>query len=150
MKKAFWLILLPLLSCLDQPDCIRTSDTALVIDFRKLLTGEKDTTILLQVTAAGADSIFYSPGNVPDTLRGVSAILAINPFDVETLYTFYLPGRERTLRVGYTKEARFISEDCGSEIFYSSLHVIDTEFDSVRIVNNQLTKNRFVNIEIFK
>ena len=137
-------------SCLDQPDCIRTSDTALVIDFRKILTGERDTVIIFQITAAGADSIFYSPGNVPDTLRGVSAILSINPFDVETLYTFYLPGLERTLRVGYNKEARFIYEDCGSEIFYSSLYIIETEFDSVRIVNNELTKNRLVNIEIFK
>ncbi|MBX2961630.1 MAG: hypothetical protein KF687_03905 [Cyclobacteriaceae bacterium] len=150
MKNAFWLFLLPLYSCLDQPDCVRTSDTALVIEFRKFLTGEKDTVVLFQVIAEGADSVFYAPGNEPDTLRGVAALLSVNPFQSETSYTFYFPGIERTLKVGYTREARLISEDCGSEIFYSALQVLETEFDSVRIVNTELTKNRLVNIEIYR
>lgn len=149
MKNAFWLLLLPLFSCLDQPDCLRTSDTALVVSFRKLEGGARDTVVLYQVIALGADSIFYSPGNVPDTLRGVNALLAVDPFNTETSFTFYFHENEKELRVGYNREMRFVSDECGSELFLSSLEILSTTFDSVRVVNRQLSKSRTVNIEIF-
>lgn len=149
MKNAFWLLLLPLFSCLDQPDCLRTSDTALVVSFRKLEGGARDTVVLYQVIALGADSIFYSPGNVPDTLRGVNALLAVDPFSTETSFTFYFHENEKELRVGYNREMRFVSDECGSELFLSSLEILSTTFDSVRVVNRQLSKSRTVNIEIF-
>jgi len=149
VKNAFWLLLLPLFSCLDQPDCLRTSDTALVVSFRKLEGGARDTVVLYQVIALGADSIFYSPGNVPDTLRGVNALLAVDPFSTETSFTFYFHENEKELRVGYNREMRFVSDECGSELFLSSLEILSTTFDSVRVVNRQLSKSRTVNIEIF-
>lgn len=149
MKKAFWLLLLPLFSCLDQPDCLRTADTALVVSFRKLEGGARDTVVLYQVIALGADSIFYSPGNIPDTLRGVNALLAVDPFSTETSFTFYFHENVKELQVGYNREMRFISDECGSELFLSSLQILNTTFDSVRVVNRQLTKTRTVNIEIF-
>lgn len=149
MKNAFWLLLLTLFSCLDQPDCLRTSDTALVVSFRKLEGGARDTVVLYQVIALGADSIFYSPGNVPDTLRGVNALLAVDPFSTETSFTFYFHENEKELRVGYNREMRFVSDECGSELFLSSLEILSTTFDSVRVVNRQLSKSRTVNIEIF-
>ncbi|MBX2964528.1 MAG: hypothetical protein KF845_00180 [Cyclobacteriaceae bacterium] len=149
MKNAFWLLLLPLFSCLDQPDCLRTADTALVISFRKLEGGARDTVVLYQVAAAGADSVFYSPANVPDTLKGVNALLAVNPFNTETLFTFYFHESEKELHVGYNRQVRFVSDECGSEVFLSSLEILNTTFDSVRVVNHQLTKSRVVNIEIF-
>ena len=149
MKKAFWILFLPLFSCLDQPDCLRTADTALVVAFRKLEGGVRDTVVLYQVVATGADSIFYSPGNVPDTLRGTNATLAVSPFSNETFFTFYFHQNQKELLVGYRREARFISDECGSEIFLSSLEILNTTFDSVRVVNRQLTRNRTVNIEIF-
>jgi hypothetical protein len=149
VKNAFWLLLLPLFSCLDQPDCLRTADTGLVIAFRKLEGGARDTVVLYQVTAVGADSIFYSPGNEPDTLKGTNALLAVDPFNTETSFTFYFHENQQKLQVGYTREMRFVSDECGSEIFLSSLEILNTTFDSVRVVNRQLTKSRSVNIEIF-
>lgn len=149
MKNTFWLLLLPLFSCLDQPDCLRTADTALVVSFRKLEGGAKDTIVLYQVVVPGMDSIFYSPGDVADTLRGTNVLLAVDPFNTETSFTFFFHEREEELKVGYKREMRFVSDECGSEIFLSSLEILNTTFDSVRVVNRQLTKSRAVNIEIF-
>lgn len=111
--------------------------------------GARDTVVLYQVVALGTDSIFYSPGDKPDTLRGINATLAVDPFNTQTSFTFYFHEHQKELRVGYTREIRFVSDECGSEIFLSSLEILNTTFDSVRVVNSQLTKSRVVNIEIF-
>ncbi len=143
--------LLVLAACLDDPDCVRNADTALVIQFKRLLDGKNDTLIFYRVEAAGTDSIFY--GQQPDeldTLLGSVMLLAINPNAVTTEFTFFFPVAERTLVVEYNRSARFISEDCGSEVSLSGLKVASTSFDSVRVVNPVLSKNRTVNIEIYR
>lgn len=139
-----------LLACLEEPDCLHEGDTALVIDFRKLLKNEKDTLILDYITGEGADSVFYlqKPADTRDTLT--SAIVAVNPFSNETLFTFYFPLTSKTLRVGYQTDASFISEECGSEQIQRQLVILETEFDSVRVVNNVLSSSRTTNIEIFR
>lgn len=138
-------------SCLDEPDCIRNADTALVIQFKRLLDGKNDTLIFYRVEAIGTDSIFYGQNpDVLDTLRGTSMILSVNPYVTTTAFTFYLPVLDRTLSVEYDRTTRFISEDCGSEVSLSGLTVISTDFDSVRIVNQILSKARTVNIEIYR
>jgi hypothetical protein len=142
-------------SCLDEPDCIRIADTAVVISFKKLSDNTKDTVVLYTIVAEAngpvADSTFYDYGNEPegDTLRGVPAVVAVEPFSGATKFTFDFPLTQKYLELGYNTSIRFISEDCGSESIVTSLKILSTDFDSVRVVNNILTINRFVNIEIF-
>jgi len=121
-----------------------------MISFIKLSDGEADTVVLYNVTAAGADSIFYksSEPDELDTLNG-SALLAVNPYAEETLFTFLFETEEKTLKVGYKNEIRFISQDCGSERVQYNLTVLETQFDSVRVVNEVLSISRSTNIEIY-
>ena len=138
-------------SCLDDPDCVRTADTALVISFKRLSDSKADTIILFNISADGTDSIFYKstePDEL-DTLNG-SALLSVNPYAEETLFTFLFPlGLQKTMRVGYRSQARFISEECGSERNQIDLTILETQFDSVRVVNPVLSTNRTPNIEIY-
>ncbi|QOI97053.1 MAG: hypothetical protein HRU69_05890 [Flammeovirgaceae bacterium] len=138
-------------SCLDEPDCIRNADTALVIQFKRLLDGKNDTLIFYRVEAIGTDSIFYGQDpDVLDTLRGTPMILSVNPNATSTSFTFYLPVLERSLSVEYDRSVRFISEDCGSEVSLSNLRISFTDFDSVRVINPILSTARTVNIEIYR
>ncbi len=147
----FVLCVLVVVSCLDEPDCVKDADTALVIQFKRLIDGKNDTLIFYRVEAQGADSIFYGQNpDVLDTLRGTPVVVSVNPYATSTEFTFYFPVLERKLDVGYTRSARFISEECGSEVSFSRLRIIQTEFDSVRLVNPTLSKSRTVNIEIYR
>lgn len=138
-------------SCLDEPDCIRNADTALVIQFKRLLDGKNDTLIFYRVEAIGTDSIFYGQDpDVPDTLRGTPMILSVNPNAPSTSFTFYLPVSERSLWVEYDRSVRFIREDCGSEVSLNNLSISFTDFDSVRVINPILSAARTVNIEIYR
>ena len=156
MKKWFFLIIVGLLvvSCLDEPDCLRLADSVLVVSFKKL-DNTKDTVILYTVTAESngqvSDSVFYDYGNEPeaDTLRGVAVLLEVNPYGNSTKFIFEMEGVQKFLEVGYNATVRFVSEDCGSETIVSALKIMSTDFDSVRVVNNVLVTSRPVNIEIF-
>jgi Family of unknown function (DUF6452) len=153
VKNWCWIffVLVIVSSCLDDPDCLRTADTALVISFIRLSDNKPDTIILYHVAGEGADSVFYKSSVEPDkldTLEG-TALLAVNPFANETLFTFVFETEEKTLKVGYKNEIRFISEDCGSEQTQYSLAILETQFDSVRVVNSRLSTSRTTNIEIY-
>ena len=153
MKNWCWIIFVLIIvsSCLDEPDCLRTGDTALVISFIRLSDHKPDTIILYRVEGDGADSVFYKSSTETDkldTLEG-SALLAVNPFANETLFSFVLETEEKILKVGYKNEIKFISEECGSEQIQYALKILETEFDSVRVVNTRLSTSRTTNIEIY-
>ncbi len=152
MKNWSWIffVLLIVSACLDDADCLRSADNALVISFKKLSDGKADTVILYNISALGADSIFYksSEPDELDTLNG-SALLAVNPYATETLFTFSFDGEDKTLKVGYKNETRFVSEECGSERVQYNLTILETQFDSVRVVNRLLSTSRTTNIEIY-
>ena len=138
-------------SCLDEPDCLRNGDTALVISFIRLSDHKPDTIILYRVEGDGADSVFYKSSTETDkldTLEG-TALLAVNPFANETLFSFVFETEEKLLKVGYKNEIKFISEECGSEQIQYALKILETEFDSVRVVNTRLSTSRTTNIEIY-
>lgn len=145
-------VLIMVSSCLDDPDCLRTADTALVISFIRLSDHKPDTVILYHVTGEGADSVFYKSSAEPDKLDTLvgSATLAVNPFADETLFTFVYETGEKLLKVGYKNETRFISEECGSEQTQYGLTILECQFDSIRVVNNHLSTSRTTNIEIYR
>jgi hypothetical protein len=146
MRNWCWIIFMMVLasSCLEEAECVKSGDTALVIKFKKLSNGTADTLFVDQVVAAGADSVFYSS----QPLNG-TAVLSVNPYAEETEFTFVLESGQKTLKVGYRNEVRLISEECGSDRVQVDLTILETQFDSVRVVNSALTKNRATNIEIF-
>lgn len=145
-----WIIVVAVVagSCLDDADCLRTGDDALVINFKRL-DGRNDTLVFYNIAAEGTDSIFYKTAEPDerDTLHTVT--LAVNPFEDETLFTFYFETETKTLRVGYKNEVRFVSEDCGTERVQHNLKILETGFDSVRVVNSVLSTSRTTNIEIY-
>jgi hypothetical protein len=157
VKKWLWIIgLIGLVSaCLDEPDCFRLSGNTVVISFKKLTTNKVDTVIFYHITAQSerktADSVFYKQVvDQLDTLKGKSAFVNIDPLDTKTLFTFYFQNDvQKNLEVGYNSKVHFISEDCGSEQIYGNLTIMQTDFDSVRVINPTLTKTKSINIEIF-
>jgi hypothetical protein len=150
VKNWGWIIFVAILisSCLDDADCLRSGSPALVIAFKDLSTGKADSVIFFKIAAEGTDSVFYQDNpDEKDTLASVT--ISVNPFENETLFTFFLETEEKNLRVGYKNEVRFVSEECGSERIQYDLQILETEFDSVRVVNNVLTSKRSTNIEIY-
>jgi hypothetical protein len=151
MKNWCWIIVVLMLasSCLESAECIKSGSPAMVISFKKLSDGTADTVSLYNITAEGTDFVFYKTDpDALDILNG-SAVVSVNPYAEETLFTFYLETQPVTLRVGYKNEVRFISEECGSDRVQIDLTILETQFDSVRVVNNVLTRDSLTNIEIY-
>lgn len=155
MQKWCWVLLIFILlgSCLDNDICLRGADNALVIEFKKFSEGVavSDTVTFLNIRADDVALFYATSPDVLDTLfADESAVVTINPYGEETLFTFNnFRGATKTLRVGYKTEVRFVSEECGSERLQYDLKVLDTSFDSVRVVRNSLDKGRSTNIEIY-
>ena len=156
VKKWLWIGLFAVLtsSCLDQPDCLRVADQALVIGLVRLGESGTDTLFVYNIEAVSdlgaADSVFYKqPADKLDTLVG-KVLVAVDPFARETSFTFHLRDGDKMLRVGYDNSIRYISEDCGTEMLQRNLTILETDFDSVRLVLDVLTKDRKPAIEIFQ
>jgi hypothetical protein len=157
MQKACWVLIIFLLvlggSCLENDVCLRGADNALVIEFKKFSEGVTvtDTVTLQNIQAEGTNAVFYYevPEDTVNTLYD-GAIVTVNPYAEETLFTFNnFEGDTLILRVGYKTEVRFVSEECGSERLQYDLSIMETTFDSVRVVSNSLNKGESTNIEIF-
>lgn len=137
---------------MDNDICLRGADNALVLEFKKFSDGVAvdDTVTFMNVEAAGTNAVFYlEDPDVMDTLEE-KTVVTIDPYAKETLFTFNnFRGETKTLRVGYKTEVRFVSEECGSERLQYDLNVLETTFDSVRVVRNSLDKGRSTNIEIY-
>lgn len=155
------LIFVVLTSCLDNDICLRGSDNALVINFKRLSDGLTDTVTLQNIHSNGTNAYYYlNTPDVVDTIpykgsSGISAIskdviVLVNPYANQSQFTFNnFRGDTLTLTVGYKTEVRFVSEECGSERLQYDLKIIETSFDSVRVVQRNLNRGRSTNIEIY-
>lgn len=156
MQKACWVLIIFLIvlggSCLDNDVCLRGADNALVIEFKKLSDGLSDTVSFMNIEAEGTNGVFYlQDPDIMDTLIvDEVAVVTVNPYAEETLFTFNnFEGDTLTLQVGYKTEVRFVSEECGSERLQYDLRIVNTTFDSVRVVRTSLNKGQSTNIEIY-
>ena len=137
---------------MDDDICLRGADNALVIEFKKLSDGLSDTVTFMNIEADGTDYVFYLDSlDVMDTLfADEAAYVTVNPYEKQTLFTFNnFEGDTLTLKVSYKTEVRFVSEECGSERLQYDLKIVETTFDSVRVVRNSLNKGESTNIEIY-
>lgn len=158
MQKACWVLIIFLVvlggSCLDNDVCLRGADNALVIEFKKFSDGVaiSDTVTFMNIEAEGTNAVFYlDDPDVMDTLFvDDAAVVTVNPYAEQTRFTFNnFKGDTLTLTVGYKTEVRFVSEECGSERLQYDLKVLETTFDSVRVVSNSLNKGKSTNLEIY-
>lgn len=138
---------------MDNDVCLRGADNVLVIEFKKFSEGVAvtDTVTLLNIQPAGTNAVFYyeTPVDTVNTLYG-EALVTVNPYAEETVFTFNnFKGDTLTLTVGYKTEVRFVSEECGSERLQYDLKVLETTFNSVKVVSSSLNKGQSTNIEIY-
>jgi hypothetical protein len=74
----------------------------------------------------------------------------VNTDKGRTTFLFFNPDSTvDTLEVGYEKTERLISEDCGFELIFRNIRIIDTTFDHVESLENELSRLNEENVKIF-
>ena len=145
-KKSFWLILVCCLGgCLDEPDCFQINNNYIGINFKKIFDGKADTVSFIGITTPSTDSTFY-----PIT-RATGIQLELNPFEDFTEFTMETIFMESFyLDLNYQVSVKFVSEDCGVRKTLSGLKVNDHTFDSLRVINPNLSNPARLNIEVYR
>ena len=148
IRKRSWLFILVVITaaaCLDEPDCFNLNNDVIGISFRKLEDSTADTVALV---ALGTEE--------PPLLFGLDTALSrvnlpLNYFKDETTFFFETEAAVHLLRLGYVSQAQFVSENCGEKFVLSRLRVLETSFDSVRLITDTPTsQGGTVHIEIFQ
>jgi hypothetical protein len=118
-------------ACLDEPDCFHLNNDLVGISFKKLADSRADTVYILRTGTAEPALVFYA-----DTI--VSRLtFPLNYFENETTFLFEDSTQTvRRLRVGYTSQAQFVSENCGEKFVLTDLRVLEHSFDSVRLLRD--------------
>jgi hypothetical protein len=144
-RKGYWFVVLIFMgSCLDEPDCFQLSNNYIGITFKKLFDGKADTLTLFGITAPSTDSIFYP------FKRAVSVQLELNPYESSTDFTFQTIYGSQQLAIGYRSSVQFVSEECGIRTLLSDLQIGDHDFDSIRLVNPALSNPPVTNLEVYR
>lgn len=147
MKKFFWVafFFLALGSCLDEPDCIDLSNGFIGISFKKMFDNKADTANFFGIQSPESDSIFYQFS------RATAIVLPLNPFSSRTRFTFEEVYGENILEMEYVnRSTQFISEDCGNRYVFSNLEFTNYDFDSVKVVTNELASAVQTNLEVYR
>jgi hypothetical protein len=148
VRVSTWLLFFMLMtvSCLDEPDCYSLNNYIIGIGFKKISTSKGDTVVFKSVTTEEPPLLFY------DSAAFSRIVLPLNYFQDETTFYFQEEDTVRFLRLGYTSQPQFVSENCGERFVLSNLRVLQHTFDSVRLVHDAPTRTAgLVNqIEIFR
>lgn len=150
MKRALWFVIVLLaVSCLDDPDCFQLNNNIIGISFKVLGSTRPDTLFLENITIPGASSVFYhKEGAVTVT---TAAALPLNFTTDESLIQFnHFGGGSNFIRLGYTTQTQYVSDECGSRFILSDLKTLGHDFDSLRLVDRQPNKVAPNNIEIYR
>ena len=133
-------------ACLDEPDCFHLNNDLVGIAFRKLADSKADTVFLSRAGTEEPALVFYA-----DTI--VSRLtFPLNYFENETTFMFEdSTNTVRRLRVGYTSQAQFVSENCGEKFVLTDLRIIEHSFDSVRLlIDAPSSEFGAIHIEIYQ
>jgi hypothetical protein len=143
LKRGYWFLILLLVgACLEEPDCYQLNNNYVGIVFKKLFDGQADTLSIIGITAPSTDSVFYKG------IRATGIQLELNPYDASTDFTISTTFGTNLLALGYASAIQFVSEDCGIRTILSELNINASDFDSLRIVNPGLTNPASTNIEV--
>lgn len=135
-------------SCLDEPDCYNLNNNTVGISFRKMADNKADTVAIIDVAINGTDSVFYP-------MRLATGVeLPLNFYTTESDIAFQFVTGEgavaNRLRLGYSSQIQFVSEDCGERFLISNLNVLESDFDSVRVVNASPGNTPSTNIIVYR
>jgi hypothetical protein len=145
--RSAWFVVIALITvaCLDEPDCFSLNNYIVGISFKKLSNSRADT-----VAFTGIGTIEPPIRFSDDTLISRMA-LPLNYFEDETSFFFTTADRTHILRLGYTSQAQFVSENCGERFVLSQLRVLSHSFDSVRLVTDRPSRaGGTIHLEIFQ
>ena len=169
----FWLIVLSInwfVACQSE-ECVSIYNNYLLVGFIKADTLENGKielspldTVFYSVTAEGNDSVFYDQSDVTSFLQ-----LPVNPAGEFTSFKFemidsigydslsmqniyYRNPTPHTISVSYHRGERIIVDDCGIEISYTKLTLVDSTFQNTILMSDKLSRlneltNQF-NIEV--
>jgi len=125
--------LLVLGGCLEDPDCYQLNNNIVGISFKKLYDKKADTLAIVDITAPGTDSVFYS------YKLATGVYLPLNFLAEETDFTFntfdQVP-ETRALNLSFNSKTQFVSLDCGVRYILDNLKITGHDFDSVRVLSN--------------
>lgn len=146
LNRSIWFVgLLFIASCLDEPDCYQLSNNYIGITFKKIFDGKVDTVSFVSITSPSSDSVFY-----PFTFA-TSIQLELNPhqsFSNFTMETLFFESFQ--LDLGYKSVVQFVSEDCGIRTTLSGLEVNQHTFDSLRMLTPVLADPAQINLEVYR
>ena len=144
---ALLLFFLSLAACEDEPGCVSDNSSFVTISFFKI-----DDTTQRNVDDSNGISRFSAVGSSPDSAVTVSG-LPLNPSEnVATFYVSQENGQVDTIALSYQREQTLISPECGPSQRYFNLDTIRSTFDSIRIVDREvsnLNSPTKPNIEIY-
>lgn len=150
IRKVAWFLFFALLAvaCLDEPDCFNLNNNIIGISFRKLADNKADTVAIVDITINGTDSVFHP-------FRLVTGVeLPLNFYATESDISFRRLNRDvvvdNTLLLSYLSQIQLVSEDCGERFLVSNLNVVDSDFDSVRVVNASPGNTASTNLIVYR
>jgi len=152
LKSLILVVLLAgLINCAPDEICFTENDTRVKISFKKVIYRdtdsaflENDTLIFSQITALLTDSLFV----VSDTLTTI--ILPVNTGADVTVFILDSDQGSDTLEFSYNRQQRLISVECGPEQVIDNLEAGQSTFDSLGILNQELTEQVTTNVEIYR
>jgi hypothetical protein len=96
------------------------------------------------ITALESQVFFYA-----DTSLSI-CYLPVNTDSGHTDFLFFnLDGSIDTLSVGYDKTERLISKDCGFELQFKNIEIINTTYENAISLENELSRINEENIKIY-
>lgn len=132
-------------SCLDEPDCLDMTNGVIGISFKKMFDGKADTVAFVGIQSSGSDSIFYQ------FTRATGVELPLNPFASQTNYLLESVYDQHTIEMSYENTTtQFVSEDCGTRYVFSDLEFVNYDFDSVKVITNNLETSPQTNLEVYR
>ena len=138
------MIIFSIAACNEVVDCSRETKTTARISFFKKTDGTSLVMAFDTIMAISSESVFFTAkdsANVYD--------LPLDPNVNSTAFIFIKASVTDTLILGYENQFVIIDEDCVPEIAFNNLEILNTSFDSLRIVENRLLIEVENNIKIF-
>ncbi len=140
----YFLICLYVLAACETTDCITFNTRFVIVDFLDSATGDSKSRQFDLISAQESQVIFYSDTSLS------TYYLPVNTEQEQTIFLFLNPDQTiDTLEVSYDKSVILISKDCGYDLEFKNLGIVQTTFDSAISLENELSRLNEENIKIF-
>jgi hypothetical protein len=149
VKNISWFIFFILfaVSCLDQPDCFRLNNDLVGISFHVLGSNSEDVISINSIKVNGVTAFENLETSADISFLPIRLDRSTNTANISILSK----GVEKQINLSYDSKVQFVSEECGVRYIYSSLELIDHDFDRLDIVNNSPGRDSSsVNIIIYR